>query len=233
MAFRKKYKNILTYKPDILVVPECEHPENFKDAFYSDVVWIGNNNKKGLGVFSFNNIKISLHKSYCEEYKYILPIEVIINNKKSMNLIAIWAQNNKEDPKRRYIGNVWCALNYYKDLLKESIIIAGDFNWNVIWDNDKKYPLYGTLTDLINLLTTYNIYSTYHSVPDTIFSINTTFGCEKDPTLFLLKKKEKSYHIDYIFTSKNLISNLESCLVGKYKDWISLSDHMPVIAEFR
>jgi exodeoxyribonuclease-3 len=216
----------------ILVIPECEHPENFNDAFYSDVVWIGNNNKKGLGVFSFNNIKMSLHKSYCEEHKYILPIEVIINNKKSMNLIAIWAQNNDEDPKRRYIGNVWCALNYYKDLLKESIIIAGDFNWNVIWDNDK-YPLYGTLTDTINLLRQYDIHSTYHSIPDMIFGTNVVFGYEKDPTLFLLKKKEKAYHIDYIFTSKNFINIIESCFIGKYKDWISLSDHMPILTEFK
>jgi len=145
MAFRKKYKYILSYKPDLLIVPESEHPENFKDTFYSDVVWIGDNNKKGLSVFSFNNIKISLHKSYCDEFKYILPIEVIINNEKIINLIAVWAQNDYEDPKRRYIGNVWCALNHYKDLLETSIIIAGDLNWNVIWDS-KKSPLYGTLT---------------------------------------------------------------------------------------
>jgi exonuclease III len=233
MAFRKKYKNILSYKPDLLIVPECEHPDNFKDTFYSDVVWIGNNNKKGLGIFSLNNIKMSLHKSYCEEYKYILPIEVLINNRKTMNLIAVWAQNNSEIPKRRYIGNVWCALNHYKDLLEEPMVIAGDFNWNVIWDNDKKYPLYGTLTDVINLLGKYGIYSIYHSIPDAIFSTDTSFGYEKDPTLFLLKKKEKAYHIDYMFASKNLINNVESCFIGKYKDWIALSDHMPVFAEFR
>jgi exonuclease III len=233
MAFRKKYKNILSHKPDLLIVPECEHPENFKDTFYSDILWVGDNNKKGLGVFSFNNIHMSLHKSYSEEYKYVLPIEVFIDNRKAMNLIAIWAQDNKEVPKRRYIGNVWCALNYYKDLLEKPVIIAGDFNWNVIWDNDKKYPLYGTLTDVINLLEKYGIYSTYHSIPDTIFNTNTIFGYEKDPTLYLLKKKEKAYHIDYIFASESLISNIESCSVGKHKDWITLSDHMPVFAEFK
>jgi exodeoxyribonuclease III len=27
MAFRKKADFILTYKPDILIVPECEHPD--------------------------------------------------------------------------------------------------------------------------------------------------------------------------------------------------------------
>ena len=232
MAFRKKYTNILSYKPDLLIVPECENPENFKDVFYSDVVWIGDNNKKGLSVFSFSNIKLSLHKSYCKEFKYILPIEVIENNKKVMNLIAVWAQNDQEDPKRRYIGNVWCALKYYEDLFKEPIIIAGDFNWNVIWDSDR-YPLYGTLTDVINLLKQNDIHSIYHSVPDAVFGINTTFGYEKEPTLFLLKKKEKAYHIDYIFTSQSFINNIESCFIGKYKDWIALSDYMPIFAEYR
>jgi len=116
-------------------------------------------------------------------------------------------------------------------LLQAPIIIAGDFNWNVIWDNDK-YKLYGTLTDVINLLEQHEIHSTYHSIPDVLFGTNTIFGYEKDPTLFLLKNKEKTYHIDYIFTSKNFIEKIDSCRVGKYKDWIGLSDHMPVFAEF-
>ena len=30
MAFRKKADFILTYKPDILIVPECEHPDKLK-----------------------------------------------------------------------------------------------------------------------------------------------------------------------------------------------------------
>lgn len=231
MAFRRKYKKILYYNPDLLVIPECENPEKFKNSFYSDVMWIGNNYNKGLGVFSFNNIKLSLHQLYCEDYKYVLPVEVILHNKKIMNLIAIWAQNNIEDPKKRYIGNVWCALGYYRELLKEPTVIAGDFNWNVIWDHDK-YPLYGTLTDVITLLRQHDIQSVYHSIPDVMFGTNKLFGYEKDPTLFLLKKKEKAYHIDYIFISKFFIDCLDSCFIGKYNDWIELSDHMPIFVEF-
>jgi exodeoxyribonuclease III len=83
------------------------------------------------------------HKSYCEDFKYVLPIEVTVNNEKIMNLIAVWAQKNDEkDTKRRYIGNVWCALNHYKELLETPTIIAGDFNWNVIWDNNSNYSAY-------------------------------------------------------------------------------------------
>jgi hypothetical protein len=136
MAFRRKYKNILSFNPDIVVIPECENPTNFKEHFYSDYKWVGDNKNKGLGIFSFNDFKISLHESYCPEFKYVLPLKVQINNKKIINLIAVWAQDN-DDPKRRYIGNVWCALNYYKNLFIEPIIIAGDFNWNVIWDKSK------------------------------------------------------------------------------------------------
>jgi endonuclease/exonuclease/phosphatase family metal-dependent hydrolase len=86
---------------------------------------------------------------------------------------------------------------------------------------------------VINFLEQYGIYSTYHSIPDAIFGTNTVFGYEKDPTLYFFKNREKSYHIDYIFTSQSFIDNLESCRIGNYKDWIALSDHVPVIAEFR
>lgn len=230
MAFRKKYKSILLHNPDLLIVPECENPANFKEHFYSDFNWIGDNKNKGLAVFSFDNLKISLHESHNQEFKYILPLEIRKNDEKIMNLIAVWAQDN-DDPRKRYIGNVWCALNYYKGLFKEPAIIAGDFNWNVIWDREKS-SLHGTLNDVIDLLKKYSIYSTYHSIPDAIFGTNVVFGKEKNPTLFLLKNKDKPYHIDYIFASKNFIDNTESCYIGKYKEWIALSDHMPVFAEY-
>jgi hypothetical protein len=42
MAFRKKYETPLQVNPDIMIIQECEHPDKFKDSFYSDVVWVGN-----------------------------------------------------------------------------------------------------------------------------------------------------------------------------------------------
>jgi exodeoxyribonuclease-3 len=48
MAFRKKYKHILPFDPDLLIVSECEHPDKFSDKFYDDVLWIGDNRNKGL-----------------------------------------------------------------------------------------------------------------------------------------------------------------------------------------
>ena len=224
MAFRKKYGKILPYNPDLLIVPECEYPDKFTDDFYSNVLWIGDNKNKGLGVFSFNDVEISLHESYCEEYKYVLPIKM--TNPTATNLIAIWSQNNKEDPKRRYIGEVWKSLNYYKDMLKSPVIIAGDFNWNVIWDRKPDYPLYGTLTNVIYFLKQLEIYSAYHR------SANAGFGHEKEPTLFFRKNRKTPYHIDYIFASTDFIDQIKTFSIGKYEDWISLSDHMPLMVDF-
>ncbi|WP_269850253.1 endonuclease/exonuclease/phosphatase family protein [Methanosarcina horonobensis] len=177
MAFRKKYEQILPYEPDLLIVPECEHPDKFKNKFYNDVLWIGDNKNKGLAVFSFNDFEFAIHESYCESYRYVLPVKV--HKDREINLIAVWSQNNKEDPRRRYIGEVWQSLNFYKTMFKSPTIVAGDFNWNVIWDSEHpKYPLHGTLTDVINLLNQFEISSMYHALT------KVKFGTERSYTIF-------------------------------------------------
>lgn len=225
MAFRKKYTPILAWKPDILIVPECENPEKINNKFYYQELWVGHNKHKGLGVFSFNNIDIKIHDSYSEEYKYILPITVS-DSLKRINLIAIWSQNNKEDPRRRYIGEVWNSLNYYKELFHQPIIIAGDLNWNLIWDIKHEYALYGKLTNVLNLLNEFGISSVYHNCK------NMKFGCEQDPTFFLQYKRQKPYHTDYIFASADMMNKVKSVHVGEYDEWRPYSDHMPLIVEF-
>ena len=87
--------------------------------------------------------------------------------------------NDKTDTRRRYIGQVWQALNYYSRLLDEPVILIGDFNWNTIWDPKPDYPLYGTLTDVIRLLANKKIHSAYHTFSGEVF------GKETKPTLYM------------------------------------------------
>ena len=100
MAFRKKAGHILAYKPDILVVPECEHPDKLK--FSDDVpkpidmLWFGENKNKGLGIFSYSHFKFKLIKTHNPEFKMIVPIAVTGSNYK-FTLYAVWA-NNPADP---------------------------------------------------------------------------------------------------------------------------------------
>ena len=66
MAYRRKASLMLAYKPDIVVVPECEHPDKLKfengTHLPNDVFWFGTNPNKGLGVFSYSNYKFQLSK---------------------------------------------------------------------------------------------------------------------------------------------------------------------------
>ena len=54
MAFRKKAEIILTHQPDILIVPECEHPDKLQFASTTPtptaILWFGTNKNKRLGM---------------------------------------------------------------------------------------------------------------------------------------------------------------------------------------
>jgi exodeoxyribonuclease-3 len=151
-----------------------------------------------------------------------MPIKV--SGQIEFYLLAIWAKNDLKDVAKRYIGQVWLAINYYKELLNKPIIIIGDFNWNTIWDNNASYPLYGNLSDVINFFESKNIRSTYHCF------YGEKFGKETKHTLFMHHKQSKPYHIDYCFASSNF--DLQNVEIGTYSDWIKISDHTPIIISF-
>ena len=54
----------MDYRPDILIVPECENPEKLQfenEALVpKDILWHGKNPHKGLGVFSYSDYKFRL-----------------------------------------------------------------------------------------------------------------------------------------------------------------------------
>lgn len=214
MAYRKKAESILKCHPDLVIVPECEYFEETPKN-----LWFGDNKKKGLSIFSYSDYEIELYEEYNPIFKYIIPLKV--KGPSEFNLFAIWAMNDSEDVRKRYIGQVYSAINYYNDLLNKPTVIIGDFNWNIIWDVKPDYPLYGTLTDLIGILKNRNIRSVYHEF------YNEKFGKETKPTLFMYHKQNRPYHVDYCFASSDFeVTNVE---VGDFEDWIGRSDHMPII----
>jgi exodeoxyribonuclease III len=54
----------------------------------------------------------------------------------------------------------------------------------------------------------------------------------KTPDLFLQKNKDKPYHIDYCFTSTDIINKVKNVEIGTYDNWIKHSDHSLLIVEF-
>ncbi len=226
MAFRKKASFILDHKPDILIVPECEHPDKllFSDNIPepTDILWFGKNRNKGLAVFSFGDYRFKVLENHNQDLKMIIPIAVT-GKKFTFTLFAIWA-NNPADKDGAYIEQVWKAIQYYDGLLvNTNTILIGDFNSNKIWDRKGRISNH---ENIVNLLEKKGIFSTYHLHHKQIQ------GLETDPTLFMYRHKDKPYHIDYCFVSEDMLIKLESVVVGDYEFWAKYSDHMPVIVNF-
>ena len=226
MAFRKKAEFILTHKPDILIVPECEHPEKLlfpKDIQKpTDILWFGKNQNKGLAIFSFNDYHISELDNHNRDLKMIVPISVS-GKKSKFNLFAIWAFN-PNDKDGKYVEQIWKAIHHYKNLIKnKKTILVGDFNSNTIWDRKNRE---GNHSNVVKFLEEKGIFSTYH-----LFHKQTQ-GKEKHPTLYMYRHKEKSYHIDYCFASFDFAKKLKSVEIGEFDIWTKYSDHVPVIVTF-
>ncbi|MBN8686959.1 MAG: endonuclease/exonuclease/phosphatase family protein [Chitinophagales bacterium] len=226
MAFRKKAEYILTYKPDILIIPECEHPDKLLFPINTprpkDILWFGKNQNKGLAIFSYSKFRFKVLENHNEDFKMIIPIEVA-DGEFDFNLFAIWA-NNPTDRDGQYIEQVWKALLYYGNLLTDTkTILVGDFNSNSIWDKKHRE---GNHSDVVKHLERKGIFSTYH------LYYKQKQGAEEHPTLYMYRRKDKPYHIDYCFASKELLDKVSSVEIGDFDEWTKYSDHVPVIVTF-
>jgi endonuclease/exonuclease/phosphatase family metal-dependent hydrolase len=226
MAFRKKLEPVLAFSPDVAVISECEEPSRWlshvglKDRH---AIWIGDNRHKGLAVVALNP-DVSLRPVPRRDdlpIRFALPVR--IEGALEFNLLALWAMDDKLNRKRRYIGQVWEAINAYEELLREPSIVAGDFNGNVIWDTkDEKRP---SMSMVIRFLEERGMKSLYHA------SSGCPFGQETDPTWCLYRSPARPFHLDYIFASEGLCDGCRLS-VGTPENWLTMSDHMPLFATF-
>ncbi len=227
MAFRKKADFILTHKPDILIIQECEHPDKLLFPIDtpkpSDTLWFGKNQHKGLAIFSYSNFRFKVLDVHNEEFKMIIPIAVT-GGQFDFNLFAIWAFN-PNDLDGKYITQIWKAINYYENLISNQLtLLIGDFNSNTIWDYEKNKL--SNHSSVVKFLEDKGIFSTYH------LHNKQTQGTEEHPTLYMYRHKDKPYHIDYCFVSADMVAKLQTVEIGDYDFWTKYSDHVPVIVTF-
>ncbi len=227
MAFRRKADHVLAFDPDIVIIPECEHPDRLK--FPSETkkptnsLWFGKNLDKGLGIFSYGDTKLKLLTTHNPELRLIVPISVK-NIRYQFILYAIWAFN-PDDPDGTYVEQVWKAIHYYEaHLKKKPAVLVGDFNSNSIWDKQHRRANH---SNVVKFLEERKIYSSYH------LHHKQVQGKEDHPTLYTYRHKDKPYHIDYCFLSRNLAENLHSVEVGDFATWTKHSDHVPVIVTLK
>ena len=135
--------------------------------------------------------------------------------------MAIWTHRNNS-PNFGYIGQLWKYLQVNINKLDKAILV-GDFNSNAIWDD---WDRWWNHTDVFRQLEEKGIRSLYHKY------FGEQQGKETQPTFFLQRKLEKSYHIDYCLASQEFIKKFKKVSVGKFEDWKHLSDHVPLTVEF-
>jgi len=218
-AFRRKQHRLLELEPDIAVVPECENPETKGDwSAWTDWQWTGDNPHKGLGVFTRNGITITDTVEVAKANHFLLI------KTDRVDVLAVWAMNNRKNPRQRYIGQVHTVLETHPKLVEEDTVVAGDFNWNVMWDESPNSPLRGDFGEVREMLNKVELYSAYHAV------YGDEFGEETEPTFYMYKKEERPYHIDYAFVPGHQIESA-AVTVGMIGNWIDVSDHMPLVVE--
>lgn len=238
-ALRKKCHSLDCFDADILVIQECEDPAQSTQAYRSwagDFIWIGESKNKGIGVFPRKGHSVKQLNWYGSftipglrskspsltwntgELKLFLPFR--IDN--DITALAVWTKG-REDQIFGYMGQLWKYLQiHHSELSNERTIVIGDFNSNVQWDKPDRWWSH---SDTVTELEAIGLRSLYH------FQSSETPGQESKPTLFLQRKREKPYHIDYAFLSHDLLHSA-SIELGKYTDWIGLSDHVPLKVQF-
>jgi hypothetical protein len=226
LALQSKIKPLLSLRPDIAIIAESANPavvrEKAPDFNFSDVLWIGHNDHKGLGVYSFGELYLAAHHNYNPAYELFLPIKVLGRHK--INLLAVWAFNHRSRKSALKNGApTRAAINYYRHFIQDQpTLIAGDFDNSVVWDKPGKKSNFADIAEDLNKA---GFVSAYHEKD------NHKYGQEPEPTLLQKKHHTQDCHIDYCFVPGEWMSHVIDVSVGKADEWIRFSDHVPLVAD--
>ena len=121
-----------------------------------------------------------------------------------------------------YVGQVFAAVLHYRDFLRRrDAVIAGDLNSNAQWDGSR--PL-GNHSHVVGVLSELGIRSAYHEFR------REEHGQESQPTFFMYRKTEMTFHLDYCFVPKDWVPHVREVAVAPFGgDWGS--DHRPVLVD--
>jgi len=219
MGLGKKHPKLLTLGAEVMVIQKCSRPdtEQLSRAPEWSSSWFGKNHNKGLGVL----VKAPWVIREAQALKPKWAGKVVIDGHASIEVFPVWAHMS-ERPNVEYIEQVHLLLDIIeKTPISPFTIVAGDFNSNSIWDGGYKRN-HSAAVERFRKLGMESAYHVFSGEPQ---------GAERHPTLWFRKKKDNPYHIDYAFLSRPLLSKLKGVVVGRCEDWLSLSDHAPVLVE--
>jgi hypothetical protein len=201
--FSRKWRFFERRSPDIAVIPECS--ENSIDVavkYGLDGRWFGDNPNKGLGILVARPWGIVESKE--SQYKWIVPLR--ISDPVNFLLIAVWASQVGKNLKDNYIVRVHRAVETNPGWFNgQPIVLCGDFNSNAIWDKKRKE---GNHSAVVKFLGHRKIVSAYHHF------FSEEHGRETRPTHYFWHRKNRGFHIDYLFLSEHWATRIRDVEVG-------------------
>jgi exonuclease III len=223
MALRKKRQVFSQLQPDVAVLQEVSEIDVSQEPEHC---WIGHNLHKGLGVVGRNGYRVRVHPAHDPRIEFVVPIQV--SGPVDFLLLAVWVMHNRAVIRIQEVPNRWQilqALEVYEPLLtSEKCVVAGDFNNAVFWDRPGKASNHA---NAVEKLGNFGLVSAYHA------SQAAAQGQEAHPTLFWMRHKDATYHIDYLWLPESWVSGLRTVDVGDYSTWVQtgLSDHVPITVD--
>ncbi len=213
--FEKKSILLNSLRPDIAVMQECAQPK----LQLPNTLWFGDNTQQGLSVQAYGSYEIRALPQRENVPRFFFPVEV--RGPQNFNMIVAWA---KADRGYRYVRGAIRSIEIYRDMFEDGpTLLIGDLNSNTIWDYKRPPGL--NHTGLVNLLTSLNVTSAYHTFH------HEEHGAETHPTFFMHRNSAKPYHIDYCFMPEGWVKQLASVTVGSNEEWQNHSDHRPLIVD--
>ena len=161
-------------------------------------------------------------------------------------MLAVWAMDkDKEKGLNPYVEMIHNFFDENPHLFNKKLIMCGDFNSSSVFD--KKHKAKDNRgkpkdhTHLNEKLNSVGLYSVYHR------KSSENSGEESRYTFFQARHLNVPFHLDYFYANEKIIEKtellhfwkrkLDDNLPNKFKildkwDWISLSDHLPIVFEF-
>ena len=219
MAAHKKIPQLRYLNPDLAILPECAAPEviasKCPDFAFTDAQWQERSRHKGLGVFSFGDLRLTRSSGFDTRFEVFLPIEVV--GRQRFHLLAVWALNFRT----RSGCTMPDALRHYREFLSATdAVVAGDFNNSIFWDRPGKPTNFAHVEETLK---GWGLSSAYHA------ATGEAFAQERTPTLWFLKRPLHGYHIDYCFVPQTWLTRPVSVWIGRAEQWLSYSDHAPLV----
>ncbi len=226
MALHQKFERLLALQPDIAVIQECASPERDaargRQLACSDRDWIGFNADKGLGIFTFGDLRLRRASAFSEAFALALPVEVI--GRCRLNLLGIWKTDGRRLPAGT-TNDLLAAFRYYHRFISApATIVAGDFN--LLPQQMSRRADQGRGDSIIELLGRAGLQDA-DTLRQTDLSTETLRR-----TYYQQRRPGRGFVVDYIFAPRCEADRLTRFDVGAPRTWLPWSDHVPLLVEF-